>query len=305
MRRARQSASPAGKAREGYRSPPARHNTAIRAPAGRSPRPRSRRPFDAAGGSRDHEAVAPQATIRKRPWLLLALAAAAPLPAVLSAEGEAPGRFRAELRSPQRVPIAGAQVAAVRNEAPAVLILTVSNDAGLVAIDGVPPGLYEARGGAIGFLPGAVRDLRIGGPFRSVSDFTLRPGSGAPEDLALPGRGEEGRMTVSVTGEDGKPLGGVLVRMLPEGHRADPSQARTDPEGRAVLGPLQPGTWRLSLQRAGWTTLAPPRLRWPGGEVSVIARLLPALERATPAPEELLPPPRLLPPSAKAPETNK
>jgi len=244
--------------------------------------------------------VVPAATIRATSRLLLALVALLPVPSALPGPGEGVGRFRGELRSPQRQPIAGAQVAAVRDEAPAVLILTVSNDEGLISIDGVPSGLYEARGAAVGFLPGSVKDLRIGGPFRAVSDFTLRPGSGVPQDLDLPGGGGAGRVTVQVSGDAGQPLPGVLVRMQPEGHRADPAQARTDQQGLAVLGPFRPGTWRLTLRRAGWTTLTPPRLRWPGGDLQVIARLLPALERATPAPEDLLPPPELLPPEPAA-----
>ena len=99
-----------------------------------------------------------------------------------------------------------------------------------------------------------------------------------------------------MTGERGQPVAGVLVRFQPDGHRADPAQARTGMDGRVTLGPLAPGAWRLTIYRAGWTRLAPPRLRWSGGELSVIARILPTLERAVPTVDELVPPARLLPP---------
>jgi hypothetical protein len=226
------------------------------------------------------------------------------------------GRLRGELRSPERQPIAGAQVAASRSEGPPVLVLTVSNDDGLVSVDGVPNGVYEARARAAGFLPGTVKALRVGGPFRTVSDFVMKRGLAPQEDLVLappppagdaapppaaPGTAGEGPapqpVTVVVTGEKGQPIAGVLVRFQPEGHRADPAQARTGMDGRVTLGPLAPGAWRVLVYRAGWTRLAPPRLRWSGGPLTVIARILPTLERAVPTVDELVPPARLLPPA--------
>ena len=225
--------------------------------------------------------------------------AAAPPPGV--------GRLRGELRSPERQPIPGAQVAASRAEGPPVLVLTVSNDEGLVSVDGVPTGVYEARARAAGFLPGTVKALHVGGPFRTVSDFVMKRGLAPQEDLVLapaPAAGGESPngepvpqpVTVTVVGEKGQPVAGVLVRFQPEGHRADPAQARTGADGRVTLGPLAPGSWRVLIYRAGWTRLAPPRLRWSGGPLTVIARILPALERAVPTVDELVPPARLIPP---------
>ena len=222
------------------------------------------------------------------------------------------GRLRGELRSPERKPIPGAQVAASRAEGPPVLVLTVSNDDGLVSVDGVPAGVYEARARAAGFLPGTVKELRVGGPFRTVSDFVMKRGLAPQEDLVLapaPGAAGDGSpggsvgqpVAVAVTGERGQPVAGVLVRFQPDGHRADPAQARTGIDGRVSLGPLAPGAWRLTIYRAGWTRLAPPRLRWTGGELTVIARILPTLERAVPTVDELVPPARLVPPQPTAP----
>lgn len=242
-------------------------------------------------------------------------AAPAPAPAGPAAPGGF-GRLRGELRSPERQPIAGAQVAASRAEGPPVLVLTVSNDDGLVSVDGVPNGLYEARARAAGFLPGTVKALRVGGPFRTVSDFVMKRGLAPQEELVLaapPPAGEDAPppaaadpagdgpalqpVTVVVTGEKGQPIAGVLVRFQPEGHRADPAQARTGMDGRVTLGPLAPGAWRVLVYRAGWTRLAPPRLRWSGGPLTIIARILPTLERAVPTVDELVPPARLLPPA--------
>lgn len=237
-------------------------------------------------------------------------AAAAPSSAPPAASAAAPvpgvGRLRGELRNPERQPIPGAQVAASRAEGPPVLVLTVSNDDGLVSVDGVPAGVYEARARASGYLPGSVKELRVGGPFRTVSDFSLKRGLAPQEDLVLaaPPGGPDGSspgpapqtVTVTVTGDRGQPVAGVLVRFQPEGHRADPAQGRTGIDGRLGLGPLAPGAWRLTIYRAGWTRLAPPRLRWSGGELTVIARILPTLERAVPTVDELVPPARLLPP---------
>jgi len=228
-----------------------------------------------------------------------------PGPAGVSAPGL--GRLRGELRSPERQPIPGAQVAASRAEGPPVLVLTVSNDDGLVSVDGVPTGVYEARARAAGFLPGTVKELRVGGPFRTVSDFVMKRGLAPQEDLVLAspgGTAGEGSpdgtarqsVTVTVTGDRGQPVAGVLVRFQPDGHRADPAQARTGMDGRVTLGSLAPGSWRVLIYRAGWTRLAPPRLRWSGGPLTVIARILPTLERAVPTVDELVPPARLVPP---------
>jgi hypothetical protein len=223
------------------------------------------------------------------------------------------GRLRGELRGPERQPIPGAQVAASRVEGPPVLVLSVSNDDGLVSVDGVPNGVYEARARAAGYLPGTVKQLRVGGPFRTVSDFVLKRGLAPQEDLTLAPppaaapAGEAGSppeplqtVSIQVTGERGQPVPGVLVRFQPEGHRADPAQARTGQDGRVTLGPLAPGSWRVLVYRAGWTRLAPPRLRWAGGPLTVIARILPTLERAQPTVDELVPPARLIPPAAAA-----
>ena len=119
-----------------------------------------------------------------------------------------------------------------------MLVLTVSNDDGLVSVDGVPTGVYEARARAAGFLPGTVKALHVGGPFRTVSDFVMKRGLAPQEDLVLapaPAAGGEASsdgpapqpVTVTVVGEKGQPVAGVLVRFQPDGHRADPAQART------------------------------------------------------------------------------
>jgi hypothetical protein len=238
---------------------------------------------------------------------LAAFPVAAQQPGTAAAAPPGVGRLRGELRSPERQPIPGAQVAASRVEGPPVLVLTVSNDDGLVSVDGVPTGVYEARARAAGFLPGTVKELRVGGPFRTVSDFVMKRGLAPQEELvlasppgppgdALPDASAPQPVTVLVTGDRGQPVPGVLVRFQPEGHRADPAQARTGQDGRATLGPLTPGAWRVLIYRAGWTRLAPPRLRWGGGPLTVLARILPTLERAVPTVDELVPPARLLPP---------
>ena len=222
---------------------------------------------------------------RLAPALLLATAVAVPA----APPPEATGRLRGEVRTPALKPVAGAMAVAARGEAPPVVALTATDSQGFLAVDGVPAGTWTVRVTAPGFLPAEVGHLTIGGPYRSVADVTLKPGDGEPVALRLPETSGQAAVVVRATDDHGKPLSGVRLRLEPPHHRADPLIAETDSTGQARVETGAGGNWRIALSRAGWTHLIVPRVEWPGGELTILARLLP-LPEGTPAPlDELLP----------------
>lgn len=226
--------------------------------------------------------------------LALALAGASVAGMSLAQEG---GRLRGEVKDTNLKGVPGALVVASTREAPPVLALTTTTERGALSFDGLPEGLYDLL--AIAEGAGLARALRvqIGGPYRAVVDLAAeRGGVDAPWSVDVPLGSGEPVVDVRVVSEDGSALAGVLVSADPVEHRADPAALRTDRTGRATLGPLAPGRWTLVISRAGYQTLAVPRLAWPGGTLTVRARLLES-GTSTPTPlRELMPAPRLLPP---------
>lgn len=210
------------------------------------------------------------------------------------------GRLRGEVRGPDRKPVAGATAIAVRDEIPATLALTSTDARGFLAIDDVPLGSWDVSVYAPGFDVGSVTDLPVGGPFRAVADVALKRGSAVAKPGAVttkvPGDGGGGPIVVRVVDPSGAPLVRARVALDPVGHRADPALVETGGDGRARVEGLAPGRWRLSVQRAGWARLVVPALDWPGGELHVIARLLPLGDNAPTPVEDLLPPARLIVP---------
>ncbi len=234
---------------------------------------------------------------------LAAAETAAPTPAPVPAPAAAPatdGRLRGEVRSAGLRPVVGATAVAVRAEAPPVLALTATDTAGFIAVDGVPAGTWDLTVLAPGFAPGTVPRIAVGGPFRSVADITLKPGERAGAKLDLPRvdapAGAGPALVLRVVGDGGDPLPGVRLRLEPLGRRADPLVAETSSTGEARLDGGGAGRWRVTLSRAGWTRVVVPDLGWNGGDLTVLARLLPLPENSPVPLEDLLPPPRLVTP---------
>ncbi|MBP7149674.1 MAG: carboxypeptidase regulatory-like domain-containing protein [Acidobacteria bacterium] len=209
----------------------------------------------------------------------------------------APGRLRGEVRDPRRAPIPGARIVATRSQAPPVIVLTATDQDGLIVVDQVPEGSYRVEAVNAGFTASSVGAVEVGGPFRAVADLVLRPGVEKVVTVELPAGDGDARLHASVVDDEGRPLAGALVRLQPVDHRADPAEGRTARDGTVELGPLPAGSWRLVVSRAGWTRLTVPEFRWPGGPLNVIARLLPLPEGAREPLEDLLPPPRLVTPT--------
>ncbi|MDH3284549.1 MAG: carboxypeptidase-like regulatory domain-containing protein [Acidobacteriota bacterium] len=230
-------------------------------------------------------------------WLTVAaLIAAAGSPAI-AAEGAGDGRLRGEARTELRRPVVGATVLAVREQAPPVLALTATDANGFLGLDDVPTGDYSILIAAPGFAPGRIDALAVGGPFRAVADVVMREGVMDLPVLDLAAGTGSSSVSLSVVDADGAPLESVRVRLDPVGHRHDPLHTLSDAEGRARVGGLGAGLWRLTIGRAGWTRLRVPAIRWRGGEAMLIARLLPLPGAVRPIAAELIPPPQFLPPA--------
>lgn len=228
--------------------------------------------------------------------------------ALATAETAAPvpvpdGRLRGEVRSAGLRPVAGATAVAVRAEAPPVLAITATDSGGFIAVDGVPAGTWDLTVLAPGFAPGTVSRIGVGGPFRSVADVTLKPGDRGAAKLELPHGAAPGgadaagaSLVLRCVGNEGTPLPGVRLRLEPLGRRADPLVAETSSAGEARLDGGRAGRWRITLSRAGWTRLVVPDIAWNGGDLTVLARLLPLPENSPVPLEDLLPPARLVGP---------
>jgi hypothetical protein len=188
-------------------------------------------------------------------------------------------------------------VVAVRRQAPAVAALTATDEQGFLAVDRVPAGDWRLVATAPGFQPGEVDPIQVGGLFRAVANLVLKPGTGDAPALEAPaGTGADLSVVVQVFDDQQQALAGVRARLAPVGMRADPVRAETGPDGSARLVAPTKGRWRLTLLRAGWTHLVTPALTWGGGELDVVARMLPLPQGAATPVEELMPPARLLPP---------
>lgn len=226
--------------------------------------------------------------------LALALVGASLAGIALAEDG---GRLRGEVKDANLRGVPGALVVASTREAPPVLAITTTTERGALSFDGLPEGLYDLLAVAEGAGLARAERIQIGGPYRAVVDLAAGPGGVETAwSVDVPMGSGEPVVDVRVVDEDGSFLAGVLVSADPVAHRADPAAVRTDRAGRATLGPLAPGRWSLLISRAGYQSLAVPRLAWPGGTLTVRARLLVA-GASTPTPlRELMPAPRLLPP---------
>lgn len=202
------------------------------------------------------------------------------------------GRLRGEVREPNRAArVPGATVAAAA-EADAVLAITSTDAQGFFAIDAVPAGRYRVVAAAAGFALGTIDGVGVGGPFRAVIEVPLRSGAEQPLalDLGAGGKGV-GALDARIVDDQGRALPGVLVRCEPVGHRADPVESRTGPDGSVTVDPLPPGRWGITLSRAGWTRLH-ALVSWRDGRLQLFARLLPSVSVTSPI-GDLLPVPSL------------
>lgn len=158
--------------------------------------------------------------------------------------------------------------------------LTATDARGGLALDGLPAGDYDVLLGAEGFLPGRIEALEVRPPYRAVAEATLQPGLGLLPAVSVQASGEAaddgtgGHVRLAIVGPANGPLARVEVELVPIGHRANPRVERSSEAGEVSLE-LPAGAWRLSIRRAGWTSLVVPRLEWGGGELLVLARMVP------------------------------
>lgn len=200
---------------------------------------------------------------------------------------EPSGSLRGEAIGPMRQEIPGAVVVALGRDGGAVG-LTATDEGGRIVLDGLPSGVYDVLVDGEGFSPVRIPNLSVEPPYRAVAEAALSPGLGRLPPLRLPR--EEGRdgLRIRVRDPSGAPLARVQVEMVPVGHRANPRIGRTGAEGQLTLE-APAGSWRLVVRRAGWTPMVVPRLSWPGGELLVLARLVPLPDDARVPISEILP----------------
>lgn len=238
-------------------------------------------------------------SVRRGGVLALALAIVSGLAVSSIAFGADRGRLRGEVRSAtDGERLERAQISAVRVEAPPVVALTTTDELGMLRFDRLPSGTYLVSARPPGHLGASLADVRVRGPFRAVADLRAEPGHEPPGLVQLPAAEGPAVADVFVVDAARRPMSGVLVELRPVRHRANPTRARTGEDGRAQLGPVEPGTWRLTIAKAGFARLVVPKMGWPGGELRVVARLLPLGADAPPPLEDLLPNARLLEPES-------
>jgi hypothetical protein len=197
------------------------------------------------------------------------------------------GSLRGEAITPLRQEIPGAVVVALGREG-GTLGLTATEESGRLALDGLPPGIYDVLVDAEGYVPTRVENLAVEPPYRAVAEAVLRPGVERLPDLDLSAEQGEAGLRIQVADTEGKPLSRVQVEMVPVGHRANPRVGRTGAEGTLRLD-APAGAWRLTVRRAGWTPIVVPRLSWPGGELRVLSRMVPLPDDARVPISEILP----------------
>jgi hypothetical protein len=219
------------------------------------------------------------------PWIVLVTGLLAAVGAPASAAER--GSLRGEVITPLRVEVPGAVVVALGRGGGA-LGLTATEESGRLALDGLPAGVYDVLVDAEGFKPVRVEALEIDPPYRAVAEAVLRPGLERLPPVELPAEEGEDGVVVVVSDAEGSPLARVQIEMVPVGHRANPRVGRTDGQGRVRLD-APAGTWRLTVRRAGWTPVVVPELSWPGGELTVIGRLVPLPTDARVPVSEILP----------------
>jgi hypothetical protein len=240
------------------------------------------------------QSLHPHRAIRRRlssaaAVLALGVACAAPAWAAppVPSDGTKRGSLRGEAITPLRQEVPGAVVIALGRDGGA-MGLTATEESGRLALDGLPPGIYDVLVDAEGYAPTRVENLPVEPPYRAVAEAVLRPGVERLPALDLPAEEGEDGLLIRVTDDSGKPLSRVQVEMVPVGHRANPLIGRTGEQGALRLD-ASAGSWRLTVRRAGWTPIVVPRLSWPGGELTVLSRMVPLPGDARVPISEILP----------------
>jgi hypothetical protein len=140
------------------------------------------------------------------------------------------GTVTGVVESPMGQPLVGARVTAEPGAH-----TTVSAADGRYVLGALPEGLYTLSATLAGYLPQSVGGVEV---FRSQTTVV---------DLVLEADVSQGRLEGSVRDQDGQPLAGAIVRVLPGG----PLTA-TDGGGHYSFEDLSPGTYSVSASLDGY-----------------------------------------------------
>jgi hypothetical protein len=196
----------------------------------------------------------------------------------------------------RRRPVVGASVFARREGEASHYYLTATDERGAFRIDDLPEGTYSVKIDRQGLAPVFKTGIEVRFPFRAVVEVLMQPVPGAAP-VAAPER-EPAAAAVDLAGEvrgsDGAPLSDVALALVHAAGGADPVRARTPEDGSFAFDDLVVGDWRLEVRGVGYLTLrADLPLR---RDASLTVLLVPQPPSYEPAPLDLMPPERPIPP---------
>ena len=179
--------------------------------------------------------------------------------------------------------------------------VTATDEKGQFRIDGLYNGDYTVQVFREGLEPVRKERVEVLFPYRAVVELPMTPQNGSVDLVAQ--RPRSAKVTEGPTelegrvwGEDGEPIGEVLVRLLNEDGAADPRVMRTDGNGDFWFEDLLDGGWRLEVQGLGYL---PIRVNLEiEGTVEIKVVLIKQPANYTPSPIDLLPHEQPTPPPA-------
>ncbi|ANM30014.1 hypothetical protein ABI59_11180 [Acidobacteria bacterium Mor1] len=201
----------------------------------------------------------------------------------------------------RRTKVTGASVMAQCPEHPRKVWLTATDEKGQFRAEGLRNGDYTVQIFREGLAPVRKDRVEVLFPYRAVVELPMARQTGVVDLVAQRPRSAKAtkgpaELEGRVWGEDGEPIGEVLVRLLNEDGAADPRVMRTDGNGDFWFEDLIDGGWRLEIQGLGYLPIR-VNLEIEGTmETKVLLIKQPA--SYTPSPIDLLPHEQPTPPPA-------
>ena len=201
----------------------------------------------------------------------------------------------------RRTKVTGASVMAQCPEHPRKVWLTATDEKGQFRVEGLRNGDYTVQIFREGLAPIRKERVEVLFPYRAVVELPMSRQTGVVDLVAQRPRSVKAtkgpaELEGRVWGEDGEPIGEVLVRLLNEDGAADPRVMRTDGNGDFWFEDLIDGGWRLEIQGLGYLPIR-VNLEIEGTmETKVLLIKQPA--SYTPSPIDLLPHEEPTPPPA-------